>query len=210
MRIHRRRLAPAASVAVMAAPACCVAALAGCGSVPHMTVASPIPPALLAEARPIGLGERFHPPASGAVIGSCKPALGPRVASHIEVFAANRVVILAAGIGVRAPWATSGGRIASAPCFGPLITLEPTGVVLSRPHAHATLASLFAAWGQPLSTSRVASFRSPAGGHVAVFVNGRRRPGPPGSVPLGEHAEIVVEVGPFVPPHTSFAFPAEP
>ena len=208
MRIQRRRRVPVPRLALTALA--CLVALTGCGSAPHVKAASPIPPALLAQARPIGVGERFHPPATGAAIGSCRPALGPRTASHVELFAANRVVILAAGIGVRPPWSSSDGRITAAPCYGPVVTLEPTGVVLARPHAHATLASLFAAWGQPLSGSRVASFRAPGRGHVAVFVDGRRRLGPPGDVPLAEHAEIVLEVGPYVPPHTRFAFPAEP
>jgi dihydroxyacid dehydratase/phosphogluconate dehydratase len=38
----------------------------------------------------------------------------------------------------------------------------------------------------------------------------RRRPswpGAPGAVPLTRHAEIVLEVGPHVPPHSSYAFP---
>jgi hypothetical protein len=26
--------------------------------------------------------------------------------------------------------------------------------------------------------------------------------------PLSEHAEIVIEVGPYVPPHPSYSFPA--
>jgi hypothetical protein len=29
-------------------------------------------------------------------------------------------------------------------------------------------------------------------------------------VPLARHAEIVVEIGPHVPPHSSFALPPEP
>ena len=49
------------------------------------------------EARPIGHGARFHPPASGPVIGRCRPALGSRVGAHVELFAANRVVLVAAG-----------------------------------------------------------------------------------------------------------------
>jgi hypothetical protein len=43
---------------------------------------------------------------------------------------------------------------------------------------------------------------------VAVFVNGRRWHGSPGSVPLTAHSEIVLELGPHVPPHTSYAFPS--
>jgi hypothetical protein len=42
---------------------------------------------------------------------------------------------------------------------------------------------------------------------VAVFVDGRRWRGAPAAVPLTPHAEIVLEVGPHVPPHSSYAFP---
>jgi hypothetical protein len=46
--------------------------------------------------------------------------------------------------------------------------------------------ALFRSRGQPLSATRLASFRA---------------------VPLTRHAEIVLEVGPHVPPHSSYAFP---
>ena len=42
---------------------------------------------------------------------------------------------------------------------------------------------------------------------MAVFVDGRPWRGAPGAVPLTRHAEIVLEVGPHVPPHSSYAFP---
>jgi hypothetical protein len=53
----------------------------------------------------------------------------------------------------------------------------------------------------------VASFRASRGRRVEVFVDGRRWHGRPGRVPLRRHAEIVVEVGPHVPPHSSYTFP---
>ena len=45
------------------------------------------------------------------------------------------------------------------------------------------------------------------GSQVVVFVDGRRWNGGPAAVPLTRHAEIVLEVGPHVPPHSSYAFP---
>lgn len=141
------------------------------------------------------------------MLGRCARRLGSRGAAHVEVFAANRVVIVPAGIGVRPPLSVSAGRIAHARCYGALVTLEPTGVVWVRAHEPIPLSSLFRSWGQPLSSSRLASFAASHGKRVAVFVDGRRWPGAPGSVPLVSHAEIVLEVGPHVPPHTSFAFP---
>jgi hypothetical protein len=123
------------------------------------------------------------------------------------LFAADRVVIVARGIGVRPPLSFSGGRIVRARCYGDVVTLEPTGVVLVRPGAQLHLSDLFRAWGQPLSRRRLASFTAPAGAQVAVFVNGRRRCGTAQSVPLRAHDEIVLEVGPFVPPHRTYRFP---
>jgi len=122
------------------------------------------------------------------------------------VFAANRVVLLPAGIGVRSPRTSVTGQITQANCYGALVTLDPTGLVLVRPGAGLTLAALFRSWGQPLSATRLASFRPAAGTRVAVFVDGRPWPGTPGAVPLTRHAEIVLEVGPHVPPHSSYAF----
>jgi hypothetical protein len=126
---------------------------------------------------------------------------------HLEVFAAGSVVLVAAGIGTRPPRSYSIGRIAAAGCYGDLVTLEPTGVVLVRSGARLALSHLFRSWGQPLSPRRLASFRAPRGRPVAVFVDGRRWPGQPGDVPLERHAEIVLEIGPYVPPHTAYTFP---
>ena len=185
-----------------------IALVAGCAAARTHTGAtsSGIPPELLAQARPIGDGPRFHPPATGPVIGQCRRRLGPRYGVHVEVFGANRVVIVPAGIGVRPPVRMSESRISNATCYGSLVTLEPTGVVLVRPGSRLLLADLFRSWGQPLSAGRVASFTAPAAS-VGVFVDGRRWAGAPGRVPLTRHAEIVVEVGPHVPPHFSYTFP---
>lgn len=166
-----------------------------------------IPRALLSQARPIGAGPRFHPPAAGPVSGPCTQGLGPRDGVHVEVFAADRVLLLPAGIGTRAPRDLLDGRVIRAACYGQLVTLDPTGVVLIRPGTHLTLGALFRSLGQPLSPARLASFTAPAGTRVTVFVDGRAWPGTPAAVPLTRHAEIVLEVGPHVPPHLSYAFP---
>jgi hypothetical protein len=175
---------------------------------PTGPAATSIPSSLLAQARPLGPGPRFHPPATGPVTGQCTPALGPRDGVHVEVFAADRVLLLPAGIGVKPPQTLLDGRITSASCYGTLVTLDPTGLVLIRPGASLTLGTLFRSWGQPLSPTRLTSFDAPAGTKVTVYVNGRRWPGAPTAVPLTRHAEIVLEVGPHVPPHPSYVFPA--
>jgi hypothetical protein len=192
------RAAACAAVAVVVVVVACVS------STPRMPPAAPIPQQLLAEARPIGNGPRFQPPVTGPVAGPCRPGLGRRFGVHVEVFGANRVVIVPPGIGTRPPLGRSAGRISSAHCYGSLVTIDPTGLVLVRAGPAPSLASLFHAWGQPLSRRRLAAFS----GRVVVFVNGRRWPGEPGAVPLAAHAEIVAETGAYVPPHSAYAFPA--
>jgi len=43
---------------------------------------------------------------------------------------------------------------------------------------------------------------------VRAYVDGRRwTRTAPAAIPLTRHAEIVLELGPYVPPHRSFTFP---
>jgi hypothetical protein len=193
--------------------ACVPALAAGCGSTRApastraLTSTSGAISGLFLRARPIGSGSRFHTPARGPAIGDCRARLGRRVGVHVELFAANRVVLVPAGIGTMAPRTIAAGRISRARCYGELVTLDPTGLVLVRSGTAPSLGDLFRSWGQPLSARRLGPFAAPAGTRVAVFVDGRRRRGSPASVPLSAHAEIVLEVGPAVPPHSSYAFP---
>jgi hypothetical protein len=202
------RVARAVRAAVLVTAA--VAAASGCGSSQPLAraPASPqIPRSLLSEARPIGTGPRFTLSASGPVIGRCESSLRARFGVHVEVFAANRVLLLPAGIGTRRPWKELNGAIVSAHCYGALVTLDPTGLVLVRPGERLTLASLFRSWGEPLSRTRLTSFTAAKRTQVAVFVDGRPWRAAPAGVPLTPHAEIVLEVGPHVPPHSSYTFP---
>jgi hypothetical protein len=186
-------------------------AATGCGTANHGPPAiAGVPKALLAGLRQIGPGPRFYPPATGPVLGSCRPALGPRSAAHLELFAENHVVLIGAGIGTRPPRRSDAGRIVAARCYGSLVTLDSTGVVDFRPGARLTVADVFRSWGQPLSATRLASFRASGAGRVTAYVGGRRWHGAPSAIALTEHAEIVLEVGPHVPPHTAYAFPPLP
>jgi hypothetical protein len=197
----------------LAALAALALALGGCGgharsdSAPPGVGAAQAPAALIRQARPIGHTPRFHPPATGPVIGACRPTLGLRRGVHIELFAANRVMLIAAGIGTRPPRRRAEGRIVAARCFGALVTLEPTGVVLVRARARLTLAAVFRSWGQPLTRTRLGPFRAAPGHAVEVYVGGRVYAGAPATVPLTPHSEIVLEVGPHVPPHSRYTFP---
>jgi hypothetical protein len=186
--------------------------LSGCGSGSRVSGAATarhggqIPSSLAAAARPIGAGPRFHPAArGGSVPGRCAPTLGRRYGVHLELFAADRVVLLAPGLGVRRPWRLVGGRITRARCYGALATIDPTGVVLVRPGARLTVGDVFRAWGRPLGARRLLSFR--ARGRVRAYVDGRRwTRTAPAAIRLTRHAEIVLELGPYVPPHRSFTF----
>jgi hypothetical protein len=198
-RLRRRRLGLLGLISLIV--------LSGCGSGSRSTPLSGIPRALVLEARPIGRGPQFHPPATGPVIGACAPRLGERFGAHIELFAANRVVLVAQGIGTRPPRRFSAGRISRAACYGDLVTIDPTGLVLIRPGRRLTVADLFRSWGQPLSDRRLLSFAAPRGTSVSVFIDGHRSSLPAAQVPLLRHAEIVLEVGPHVPPHASYTFP---
>jgi hypothetical protein len=190
------------------ATACAGLGINGCGATASPQHQSAAIRALQREARPIGRGIRFREPVSGSVPGHCLPRRGQRVGVHVELFAADKVVLIPAGIGVRGPVGHLDGRITRARCYGDLVTLDPSGVAWVRAGSRLTLATLFSAWGQPLSSSRLAAFSATPGQTVRVFVDGRRWRGPPRRVRLTPHAEIVLELGPYVPPHASFTFPS--
>ncbi|HZT16916.1 MAG TPA: hypothetical protein VFA19_13310 [Gaiellaceae bacterium] len=148
---------------------------------------------------PIGVGPRFHP--APAAHGACRPgpiAGGARV--HLELFAARRVVIVPAGIGLRAARFRY-GRAVAARCRTELWTLDPSGVVHVR--GARTLADLFRVWGRALAPDRLLSFR----GRVRVYRNGDRLGVDPRRVALRDRDELVLELGPYVPPHRTYRFP---
>jgi hypothetical protein len=149
---------------------------------------------------PIGAGARYHPPPGAH--GACSPArleAGRRV--HIELFAARRVIIVPAGIGLRGARFTL-GRATAARCRTPIWTTEPTGVI--RFTGAARLGGVFRVWGQRLDRNRLLSFP----GRVRLYRNGVRVAGDPTMIALRDHDELVLEVGPYVPPHRSYRFPS--
>lgn len=180
-------------------------AVAGCGAgaAPH---AAPRTTATadLSGVRPIGREGRFHLPVGRDIaVPACRPRLGKRFGVHLELFGEDRVALFPAGIGTQAPRTLIGGRIERARCYGALVTIDPTGLVLLRPGTNATVGDVFDLWGQPLDSGRASAFA----GRVRVYVNGDRVSGSPRDVPLRRHDEIVLEVGPYVPPHRTYRFP---
>jgi len=166
-------------------------------------------------ATPIGVGPLYRPQptgdraAAGLPIGGlrCVRSEGPRFGVHVELFAHGRVVIVPAGIGVAAPRRRIGAFVRPRGCSYALRTVGPTGVVAVRRGPPLALGRLFAVWGQPLSPTRLAGFSTRRGAPVRAYVAGRRWRGPLGEIPLRRHAQIVLELGRFVPPHRSFRFP---
>jgi hypothetical protein len=109
-------------------------------------------------------------------------------------------VIVPAAVGVGGAHKTL-GRVRAARCRARLWTLDPTGVVHFT--GRATLGDLFTVWGQRLANARLLTFR----GVVRVYRNGVRWRGDPRTLALRDRDEIVLEVGPYIPPHRSYRFP---
>jgi hypothetical protein len=120
----------------------------------------------------------------------CAAAGSPVQRVHVELFANGFAIVMPARIGVR-----------NAHCRAHTWTTTPTGVV--RFDRAAKLGDLFSVWGMPLGWRRLLSFHA----GVSVFRNGRRVRGDPRSVPLRDGDELVLETGPYIPPHRSFVFP---
>jgi hypothetical protein len=57
-----------------------------------------------------------------------------------------------------------------------------------------TLGDFFAIWGRRLRR------------YPRAYVGGRRWTGPAAAIPLHRHDEIVLEAGPYIPPHAGFLF----
>jgi len=153
---------------------------------------------------PIGRGREFVP--EPATAGPC--AAGPvqgRFRAHLELFGRRHAAVIPAGIGLGGPLEREHHRIVAAGCRAPARTLDPAGVI-DFDRRDLTLGDFFAIWNEPLGPHRMAGFRGP----VSAFVAGHRVPGDPADIPLRDGAQIVLQVGGYVPPHRSFLFPPRP
>jgi hypothetical protein len=146
----------------------------------------------------VGPAPRYTPPATTAAVAAgtrvgaltCGP-IGRGYRIHLELFANRKVVIVPAGIGV-----------SKTGCRYPVTTQGPDGIVRVAPGLR--LADVFHVWGQTLEGHRLASFtsRSP----LRAYVGGKLVRGSAGAIPLTPHAQIVLELGGYVPPHPFFLF----
>jgi hypothetical protein len=168
---------------------------------------------LPADERPakVGRGPGFAPSPFSTAVARAEPIDGLRCSRtggasygvHLELYARRLVLPVPSGIGVAPPQRRRGVYVLGGRCVYPLRTLEPTGVVIVRRGRVPSLGALFAVWGQPLTGHSLASFR----GRVSAYVGGRRWTGPPDTIPLRRHAEIVLEIQGAVPPHPAYRFP---
>jgi hypothetical protein len=168
------------------------AAAAALAFVSSAFAAAPIP-------TPIGVGPRFHPGARSTAVIAARPVGRLRCAgtavvqrAHLELFAQGRVVIVPAGIGISRARA----------CAYPVRTTTPTGVVEFDPSKRLRLGDFFAVWNRRLAPGSMLTFS----GKVRAYVDGKRRHGDVRAIPLRRHAEIVLEVGRYIPPHAAFLF----
>jgi hypothetical protein len=162
---------------------------------------------------PIGVSREYRLAPAGAAVREARPVGGLscsrtsplRFRAHVELFARKLVLLVPAGIGVAPPLRRHAAYVAGGRCLYPLRTREPTGVIEVASSRLLRLGDVFRVWGQPLSRHRIAGFRSAQS--VLAFVNGRRFRGDPRAIPLRRHDEVVLEIGGYVAPHSSYLFP---
>jgi hypothetical protein len=160
----------------------------------------PLPPDV--KPWPIGVGPGFRlaaaPPTvlAGKPVGRfhCTHEGGRRFGAHLELFVRRRVLLIPPGVGVAR----------HRRCSYPLRTRERTGVVEISRGTRASVGDLFRLWGQPLGPHRIAGFRSRA--PLLAFVGGKRWHGDARAIPLTRHAQIVLELGGYIPPHPRYLF----
>lgn len=114
------------------------------------------------------------------------------------------------GIGIARPQRHRGALVLGGRCLYPLRTVDPTGVIEVSERAGAgvpTVGQLFALWGEPLSSRRLAGFMARPGTGVVAFVDGRKWLGDPRRIPLSRHAAVVLELDTRVQPHPYYLFP---
>jgi hypothetical protein len=158
---------------------------------------------------PIGVGPRYRPAPAPPPVRAARPVGrehchpdSSRFRIHLALFANRRVIPIPAGIGVAAPFRREGADVRPGGCVYALNTTAPTGVVRVARRG-TTVGDLFRIWGQRLAPRHLLSFR----GRVHAYVGGAERAGDPRSIRLTPHAQIVLEIGGYLPPHPSYLFP---
>jgi hypothetical protein len=89
-----------------------------------------------------------------------------------------------------------------------LHTHDDSGVIhIEAPKRYVpVLGEFFDIWGEPLSPSRAAAARAAATHLVRTYVDGKVYHGNPRSIPLHDHTDITIEVGPPFKAPTRYDF----
>ena len=148
--------------------------------------------------------QRLMPP--GAVDGIGCAHVGQTRAplhQHLAILDHGHPIVIPGDVG-----RTAG--ILTAPCLRWLHTHTTDGIIHVEVPArtHYTLGQFFALWQQPLSRTRLLSFRAARGSAIRAFVNGRRFSGDPQTIPLTQHAAIMLEGGPPWRTPRHYVFPS--
>jgi hypothetical protein len=164
-----------------------------------------------------GPGPLYRPDAVSSTVAQARPLKGMRctdaptdwVGVHLEVFVNRFDVVIPAGIGMAPPHTVDGAYVTKARCSYPIRTTDPTGMIEVDAAKRATLGDFFAAWGQPLSPTRLLSFTARGTDRVVVYINGKRWQGDPRDVPLTRHAALLMQLGGYVEPRLEYGFPPD-
>jgi hypothetical protein len=129
---------------------------------------------------------------------SCTPGeqIAYHIHAHLTVYVNGVLRPLPAGVGVVSPVASGTGNetlYSASTCYYWLHVHAQDGVihVESPTTATYTLGQFFAIWGEPLTSTQVAS----ASGSVTAYVNGVRYTGDPSAITLRSHEDIQIDVG---------------
>jgi hypothetical protein len=109
--------------------------------------------------------------------------------AHVDILYKGQPVPVAAQIGIPGT------------CFYWMHTHDTTGVIhIEAPKAQAsrqfTLGEFFKVWGQPLSSTQVATLKLAPGDQMKIWVNNQPYTGDPSKIVLRSHEQIVIDIGP--------------
>lgn len=121
---------------------------------------------------------------------ACDAQEGQRIHIH------QHVAIFDHGKAVQVPYDV--GRPSGVPCLYWLHTHTPDGIIhIEAPvNRSFTLGDFFDVWIQPLSRTEAASAELNKGEQMQMWVDGSAYSGDPRAIKLGDHTDIVIEVGP--------------
>ena len=157
---------------------------------------------------PIGVGRAYHPvvgsPSGSAIRGMpCTRVALPRFGVHLEALRQPSGRPGAGGHRCCATTHVVRRRRHIRALLVPRPDDRPDRTDPGRGRGAARARRSLRHLGRKLGLRRLIGFH----GVVRVYVNGLSVPGDPRLVPLARHAEIVVEVGGYVPPHQRYLFP---